>query len=62
MVQGFASGFDQINYFPYDQLYTIWQRVDEREARQGNVLVYLDRITEADGRELLRYNAPTLYE
>ena len=62
MVQGFASGFDQMNFFPYAELYTIWQRADEREARQGNVLVYLDRITEADGRELLRYSAPTLYE
>lgn len=62
MTQGFASGFAQMNFFPYAELYMIWQRADEREARQGNVLVYLDRITEPDGQELLRYTAPTLYE
>ncbi|GGG59411.1 hypothetical protein [Hymenobacter glacieicola] len=62
MVQGFASGFDQMKFFPYAQLYPIWQRTDERQARQGNVLMYLDRITEPDGRELVRYRAPTLYE
>lgn len=62
MVQGFASGFDQMNFFPYAQLYPIWQRAEEREARRGNVLVYLDRITEPDGREIVRYNSPALYE
>ncbi len=29
-------------------------------ARQGNVQVYLDRITEPDGRELIRLSAPPL--
>ncbi|WP_400194266.1 hypothetical protein [Hymenobacter sp. B81] len=51
-----------MNFFPYAQLYSIWQRADEREARRGNVLVYLDRITEPDGRERARYAAPMLYE
>lgn len=62
MVQGFASGFDQMKFFPYPALYTIWQRADERQARQGNVLVYLDRITEPDGEELVRLSAPTFFE
>jgi hypothetical protein len=39
-----------MNFFPYDELYPIWQRADERQAREGNVLVYLDRITEPDRR------------
>ena len=62
MVQGFASGFDQMNFFPYAELYPIWQRAEERQARDGNVLVYLDRITEPDGAEILRYQAPTFFE
>ncbi|AMJ64029.1 hypothetical protein [Hymenobacter sp. PAMC 26628] len=62
MVQGFASGFDQMNFFPYAALYAIWQRADERQARDGNVLVYLDRITEPDGQELVRLTAPTFFE
>lgn len=62
MVQGFASGFDQMNFFPYAELYPIWQRADERQARDGNVLVYLDRITEPDGAEIVRYQAPSFFE
>ncbi|WP_223654115.1 hypothetical protein [Hymenobacter psoromatis] len=62
MMQGFASGFDQMNFFPYPALYAIWQRADERQARQGNVLVYLDRITEPDGQELVRLAAPSFFE
>ena len=58
MVQGFASGFDQMNFFSYDELYAVWQQADERQARDGNVLVYLDRITEPDGAEIVRYQAP----
>ena len=48
-VPGFASGFDQMKFFTYAELYPIWQRADEGEARDGNVLVYLDRITGPDG-------------
>lgn len=62
MAQGFASGFDQMNYFPYSELYPIWQRADERQARDGNVLVYLDRITEPDGQEIVRLSAPSFFE
>ena len=62
MVQGFASGFDQMNFFPYAELYAVWQRTEERAARDGNVLVYLDRITEPDGEEILRYRAPSFFE
>ena len=58
----FSAGFDQMNFFPYANLYATWQRVDERQARQGNVLVYLDLITEPDGQELVRPNAPAFYE
>jgi len=60
MVQGFASGFDQMNFFLYVKLYPIWQRAEERQARAGNVLVYLDRITEPDGEEIVRLSAPSL--
>ena len=60
----FGAGFDQMNFFPYAQLYDIWSRESDadRAAREGNVLVYLDRITEDDGRELLRYQAPVFFE
>ena len=54
----------QMNLFPYAQLYDIWHREtdEQRATREDNVLVYLDRITEADGRELVRLSAPMLYE
>jgi hypothetical protein len=61
-VQSFASGFDQMNFFPYAELYPIWQRADERQAREGNVLVYLDRITEPNGAEIVRYQTPSFFE
>jgi hypothetical protein len=62
MVPGFGGGFDQMNFFPYAELYPIWQRADERQARRGNVRVYLDRITEPNGQELVRMAAPTFFE
>ena len=65
MKQGFfEAGDDQQNFFPYAELYRIWAQEDDqqRQARRGNVKVYLDRITEPDGCELLRYAAPTLFE
>lgn len=65
MAQGFfGAGFDQMNFFPYSQLYALWQQEtnEQRTARDGNVLVYLDRLTEPDGRELVRFAAPTFFE
>ncbi|GAB3841031.1 hypothetical protein [Hymenobacter jeollabukensis] len=65
MAQGFfGAGFDQMNFYPYPQLYQVWQRESDaqRSARAGNVKVYLDRLTEPDGQELLRFAAPTLFE
>lgn len=57
--RGFFGGFNQMSYFPYAQLYEIWGRADvaQRVGRQGNILVYLDRITNQDGQELARYEA-----
>lgn len=60
----FGRGAAQMSYFPYARLYELWQRETDaqRATRQGNVLVYLDRLAETDGRELLRFAAPSLYE
>ena len=65
MAQGFfGAGFDQMNFFPYPELYALWQREtdEQRAAREGNVLVYLDRLTKPDGQELARFAAPTWFE
>lgn len=60
----FGVAQEQMNYFPYAPLYQLWQQETDgqRAARQGNVLVYLDRLAEPDGRELIRFDAPTLYQ
>lgn len=60
----FSIGAEQMHYFPYAPLYQLWQQETDaqRQARRGNVLVYLDRLADADGYELLRWHAPTLYE
>ena len=60
----FGGAQDQQHYFPYPQLYLIWSRetAAQRASRPGNVKVYLDRLTEPDGRELLRFQAPTFFE
>lgn len=57
MGQGMAAGLTQMNFFPYAALYQVWRSEDDaRRAERvphGNVLVYLDRITETSGEVLL---------
>lgn len=59
MSKGFAAGLDQMNHFPYAALYQVWLSEDDaqRAARvpEGNVLVYLGRITETGGKVLLEW-------
>ena len=56
----FGAGANQMSYLPYAALYAVWERADaaQRKGQQGNILVYLDRITDQQGRELARYDAP----
>jgi hypothetical protein len=59
MGQGFAAGLNQMHFFPFAQLYEVWRSEDDaRRAERiphGNVLVFLDRITETSGEVLLRF-------
>lgn len=59
-LEGFFGGLRQMSHLPYAELYRIWSRADEaqRVGHKGNILVYLDRITDQQGLELARYDAP----